>query len=81
MGTRVRMGLMAGVRAPEEQIEKDQHSYSNRTKEIPGFFLYTQETYILSFGIMLSFHLREKFPSRHVLFTVHSRTNKTEDPV
>jgi hypothetical protein len=48
MGTRVRMGLMAGVRAPEEQIEKDQHSYSNRPKEIPVFFpLHSEDIYSL----------------------------------
>jgi hypothetical protein len=82
MGTWGRMALMAGAWAPEDQIEKDKHSNSNRTNEIPGF-LHILSGEIRSlipncFGLPLA----PGFVHPGLLFSpFHSRTNKIEDSV
>ena len=73
---------MAGACAPEDQIQKDQHSNSNRTKEIPGFFhIHSGEIYFLIpdyFRIPLAPGIAQP----GLFFSpFHSRTNRIEDSV
>jgi hypothetical protein len=73
---------MAGAGAPENQIEKDENSYRDRTNEIPGFIHITSGKICSLIPNCVGLPLAPGLVHPSLLFSpLQSRTNKIEDSV
>ena len=74
--------LMAGVRTPEDQIEKNENSYGDRTKKTPGFIHITPGKKRSPIPNCVGLPFAPGIVHPGLFFSpFHSRTNRIEDSV